>query len=198
MDTPHTDTAITRGRQRSTTSTLLPSPTTPMTASLTLTGPPRAFTRGLLRLRPATAMAILPTAMATLMDTPRITRGRLRSTTSTLLLLPTTPMAGSLTPTGPPRASTRGLLKLSPATATPTTVTAMDTSPHMAMGTTRGQLRLSPAMAMPTTVTAMDTSPRMAMGTTRGRLGPAMVMDTATSPRTAMVTTAMATTKLFQ
>merc|ERR1712038_1484254 len=159
----------------------------------------RALTKGLLRLRPATAMAILPTLMDTpLMDTA-ITRGRLRSTTSMLLPSPTTHMAASLTLTGPPRGFTRGLLRLSPATAMLTMVTTMDTSPRTAMGTTRGLLRLSPAMAMPITVTAMDTSPLIAMGTTRGRPRPAMAMDMATSPPTAMVTTmAMATTKLFQ
>merc|ERR1712038_627498 len=187
----------------------------------------RALTKGLLRLRPATAMAILPTLMDTpLMDTA-ITRGRLRSTTSMLLPSPTTHMAASLTLTGPPRVFTRGLLRLSPAMAMPTTVTPMDTRPRMAMGTTRGLLRLSPATAMLTmvttmdtsprtamgttrgllrlspamamliTVTAMDTSPLIAMGTTRGRPRPAMAMDMATSPPTAMVT-AMATTKLFQ
>merc|ERR1712038_389438 len=114
-----------------------------------------------------------------------------------LLPLPTTHMAASLTLTGPPRAFTRGLQRLSPAMAMPTTVTHMDTSPRMAMGTTRGLLRLSPATAMLTMVTTMDTSPRTAMGTTRGLPRPAMAMDMATSPPTAMVT-AMATTKLFQ
>merc|ERR1712088_1146717 len=154
------------------------------------------------RLRPATAMAILPTVTATLMDTPRTdmatTRGRPRSTTSTLLPSPTTPMAASLTPTGPPRAFTRGLLMLRPATAMPITVTAMATSPRTATVTTRGLLMLRPATAMPITATAMVTSPRTATDTTRGRLRPATVTATVTSPRTAMVTTAMATTKLFQ
>merc|ERR1712184_59766 len=126
------------------------------------------------RLRPATAMAILPTVTDSLMDTPHTdtatTRGKPRSTTSTPLLLPTTPMAASLTPTGPPRASTRGLLVLGPATAMPIMVTAMATSPRTATGTTRGLLMLSPATDMPIMVTAMATSPRTATGTTRGLL----------------------------
>merc|ERR1719367_2358576 len=159
-----------------------------------------ATTRGLLMLSPAMDM---PTMVMAMVTSPRTdtatTRGRPRSTTSMLLPSPTTPMAASLTPTGPPRVFTRGLLMLRPATAMPTTVTAMVTSPRTAMvtsprtatDTTRGRLR--PAMVM-----ATATSPRTAMGTTRGRPRPATVTAMVTSPRTAMVTTATATTKLFQ
>merc|ERR1711944_332403 len=138
------------------------------------------------------AMAILPTATATLMDIPR---------TAT--------------------ATTRGMLMLSPAMDMPTMVMAMVTSPRTAMDTTRGRPRPATVTGTVTSPhTAMVTSPRMATDTTRGRPRPAMVtaMATtrgllmlrpvtdmpitvtamATSPRTAMGTMATATTKLFQ
>merc|ERR1712018_755477 len=165
---PATATATTRGRPRSTTSMLLPSPTTPMAASLTPTGPPRVFTRGLLMLRPATAMPTTVTAMVT---SPRTatdtTRGRPRPATVTATV--TSPRTAMVTRTA--MATTRGLLMLRLAM-----VTATVTSPR----------------------TAMATSHRTAMGTTRGRPRPATVTAMVTSPRTAMVTTATATTKLFQ
>merc|ERR1711944_75712 len=187
-----------------------------------------ATTRGLLMLSPAMDMPTMVMAMVTSPHTDTATtRGRPKSTTSMLLPSPTTPMVASLTPTDPPRGFTRGLLMLRPATAMPTTVTAMVTSPRTAMDTTRGRprpatvtgtatsphtamvtrtamaatrglLMLRPVTDMPITVTAMATSPRTAMGTTRGRLRPATVTAMVTSPRTAMVTTATATTKLFQ
>merc|ERR1711944_143936 len=195
VTSPHTDTATTRGRPKSTTSMLLPSPTTPMVASLTPTDPPRGFTRGLLMLRPATAMPTTVTAMVTspgmATDT---TRGRPRPAMVTATA--TSPRMAMVTRTA--MATTRGLLMLRQAMAMPITVTAMATSPRMATGTTRGLLMLRPATDMPITVTAMATSPRTAMGTTRGRLRPATVTAMVTSPRTAMVTTATATTKLFQ
>merc|ERR1711899_492883 len=95
-------------------------------------------------------------------------------------------------------ATTRGLLRLSPATATATTSprTAMVT--RTATATTRGLLGLSPAMATATTSPRTAMATPTATATTRGllRLSPATAM--ATSPRTAMATTATATTKLFQ
>merc|ERR1711944_393762 len=214
VTSPHTDTATTRGRPKSTTSMLLPSPTTPMVASLTPTDPPRGFTRGLLMLRPATAMPTTVTAMVTsprtAMDT---TRGRPRPATVTGMVtsprtaMVTSPRMATDTTRGRPRpatvtatatsprmamvtrtamATTRGLLMLRLAIAMPITVTAMATSPRTATGTTRGLLMLRPATDMPITVTAM--------ATTRGRLRPATVTAMVTSPRTAMVTTATDTT----
>merc|ERR1719367_2500775 len=173
VTSPLTDTATTRGRPRSTTSMLLPSPTTPMVASLTPTDPPRVFTRGLLMLRPATAM---PTTVTVTVTSPRTamdtTRGRLRPATVTATV--TSPRTAMVTSLRMATDTTRGRQR-------PAMVTATATSPrmamvtHTAMGTTRGLLMLRPATDMPITVTAM-----------------------ATSPRTAMVTTATATTKLFQ